>query len=70
MLNVILHEISPSHPYVLEPTINLPYKFNGTRVYLHGSTNQILCIIRLQPQRYASDFALVNLVDTLLSRLS
>ena len=57
---------SSSHPYVLKPTISLPNKFNGTRAYLRGFINQIRIIIRLQPQRYASDFSRVELVDTLL----
>ena len=56
-----------SHPYVLEPTISLPDKFNSTRVYLRGFINQIQLIIRLQPQRYASDFSRLGLVVMLLS---
>ena len=32
---------SSSHPYVLEPTISLPEKFNGTWAYLRGFINQI-----------------------------
>ena len=59
--------MSSSHPYVLEPTISLPDKFNGTRAHLRGFINQIRLIIRLQPQRYASDFSRVGLVGTLLS---
>ena len=59
---------SSSHPYVLEPTISLPDKFNGRRAYLCSFINQIRLIIRLQPQRYASDFSRVGLVVTLLSR--
>ena len=40
---------SSSHPYVLKPIISLPDKFNNKRLRLHGFTNQILCIIHLQP---------------------
>ena len=58
---------SSSHPYVLELTINLSDKFNGTRAYLRGFINQIRLIIRLQPQRYASDFSRLGLVVMLLS---
>ena len=58
---------SSSHPYVLEPNVSLPDKFNGSRAHLRGFINQIRLIIRLQPQRYASDFSRVGLVGTLLS---
>ena len=57
---------SSSHPYVLEPTISLPDKFNGTRAYLRGFINQIRLMIQLQPQRYANDFSRVGLFGTLL----
>ena len=59
---------SSSHPYVLEPTVSLPDKFNGTRAYLRGFINQIRLIIRLQPLQYASDVSRVGLVGFLLSR--
>ena len=58
---------SSSHPYVLEPSVSLPDKFNGSRVHLRGFINQIWLIIRLQPQHYGSKFSRVGLVGTLLS---
>ena len=57
---------SSSHPYILEPSVSLPDKFNGWRAHLHGAINQIRFIIRLQPQGYASYFSRVDLVGTLL----
>ena len=39
----------------------------SSRAHLRGFINQIRLIIRLQPQRYASDFSRVGLVGTLLS---
>ena len=38
------------------------------RVHLRDVNNQIQLLIRLQPQRYASDFSRVGLVSTFLSR--
>ena len=61
---------SSSHPYVLEPTVDVPDQFNDTRAYLRGFINQIRLIIRLQPLQYASDVSRVGLVGTLLSRLA
>ena len=60
--------IFPSYPYVLEPTLSLPDKFNGTRDYLRGFINQIR--LKYHPfttECYASDFSHVGLVGTLLS---
>ena len=37
----------PSHPYVFEPTVNLPDKFNGMRAHLRMFINQFRPIIRL-----------------------
>ena len=58
---------SSSHPYVLEPSISPPDKFNGSRVCLCVFINQIWLIICLPPQRSASDFSRVGLGGTLLT---
>ena len=56
-----------SSPYILESKLSLLDKFDDTRARLRGFINQIRLIIRLQPQRYPTDFSQVGLVGTLLS---
>jgi hypothetical protein len=64
---VALAPAHPVHPYALEPNVNLPDKFDGTRSWLRGFINQIRLIIRLRPRRYSDGFRLVGLIDTLLT---
>ena len=54
---------SSSYPYVFEPIVSLPNKFNVTRAYLRGFINQIRLIIHLQFHWYANTFSRASLMQ-------
>jgi hypothetical protein len=51
----------------LEPQINLPEKFDGTRLKFRGFISQVRLIMQLHPCRYFDDTTRVGFVRTLLT---
>ncbi len=49
-----------------EPQINLPEKFDGTRLKFRGFVSQVRLIMQLHPRRYFDDTTCVGFVGTLL----
>jgi hypothetical protein len=51
-----------------EPKINLPEKFDGTRLKFRGFVSQVRLIMQLHPCRYFDDTTHVGFIETLLTR--
>jgi hypothetical protein len=51
-----------------EPQINLPEKFDGTRLKFRGFVSQVHLIMQLHPRRYFDNTTRVGFVGTLLAR--
>jgi hypothetical protein len=52
-----------------KPQINLPEKFDGTRLKFRGFVSQVHLIMQLHPRRYFDDTTRVGFVGTLLTRI-
>ncbi len=50
-----------------EPKINLPEKFDGSRLKFRGFVSQVRLIMQLHPRRYFDDTTRVGFVGTLLT---
>jgi hypothetical protein len=54
----------------LEPKINLPEKFDGTRLKFRGFVSQVRLIMQLHPRCYFDDTTRVGFVGTLLTGIA